>query len=124
MAGRYAVGSAVSDDEDASYFASTHFMRPYAGAHASVLLEPVLVSLVARRPFLLEGGPGRVLDQGQGLVCWQFIPDDDDLSFGGCVTADVSHGYLAREAPAPGPGGEMVSLRVGLNVMVSQVVGP
>jgi hypothetical protein len=124
LAGRYAVGSNISDDEGGSYFASTHFMRPDAGAHASILLEPVLVSLVARRTFLFEGGSGRVLDQGQGLVCWQFIPDEDDLSFGGCVTVDVSHGYLARAAPAPGPGGEVVSARIGLNIMMSRVVGP
>jgi hypothetical protein len=128
VAGRYAVGANIptnrSEDGDGSYFAATHYLKPYAGAHASILIEPVLISLVARRTFLFEGAPGRALDQGQGMICWQFFPDKRDSSFGGCVTADVFDGDLVREAPAPGPGGEMVSLRIGLTLMQSRVVGP
>lgn len=127
MAGRYAVGTNIPTNPkggDGSYFAATHYLRPYAGAHASILIEPVLISLVARRTLLFEGDSGRALDQGQGMICWQFFPDKRHSSIGGCVTADVFHGDLVREAPAPGPGGEMVSLRIGLTLMQSHVVGP
>ncbi|WP_197041205.1 hypothetical protein [Chondromyces apiculatus] len=122
--GRYAVGTKISEEDDGSYFASTHTLRPYVGAHASVLRAPVMVSLLGRRTFLFEGDTGRALDHVQGMACWQVIPDKRSLSVGGCVTADVFHGEVVRVAPAPGPGGEMVSLRVGLNVTVAQVVGP
>jgi hypothetical protein len=119
LAARMSVGEKLvgSNKVDADFFANTHYFRPYAGAQASVVVMPLMMTLLFRRTFLGSGDTGTRLDQGHAQICLRIGKTGEWLVTGGCLTADMVRGEVVRVSPQPGPGGDGWSYRTALDFM-------
>ena len=126
MVGRYAIGKKLvvgaEEQHEKDALSSTHYFKPYLGARADLVVNHLMLSMAARRTYLGDAEPGGPLDHLLGHLCYARRSDFKAAPWGGCLVGELYRGELERIAPVEGPVRDAWSYRIGLNLMLAQVL--